>query len=377
MGWDPTGFRVSYVRTSYGRQDQVEFLCLFLHRCGYMRAVWKVTAAQQAFIDRISPFATQVGGSCVITRPPEGVVEFTSGTNSELVLDINESGGIVQETRDDKKPTQQWVLRPVDGDEGFYHITRYGGDDGGDVSVLAAANQWSLAVQPLQPDRKAKQWELQPVPGNTYKIKNRQYPKILSVNESSDQPGASIILYEDQDGPNQKWGLRSSKQAGVGPAGLGGWVGIAGGLPFCDWKPIPPQMNGRPYVPITVELFRDPLNPHWAWKDNLRTRITRSISFEDKRAPEYEAVKGFNDIASAVVVRPGPNFNPHLLYKVTLYADWNYRGWLLPLTLGVYPNLHNYQLADATSSVKFEQGIPKDFKDPYSGLESYYAEFFA
>lgn len=151
------------------------------------------------------------------------------------------------------------------------------------------------------------------------------------------------------------------------------WAPVIGGAPLCDWKPVPTlKGNGEPNTPIIVELFTAPLNPTWKLEDWRHTTITRSVSFNDQSAPEYNKIKDFNDQISAVVVREGPDYDDSRTYKVTLYGDWSYAGNLLPLNLGVYPDLDRYGFGDITSSVKFEQGTPARFMEDYSATRSYY-----
>jgi hypothetical protein len=67
----------------------------------------------------------------------------------------------------------------------------------------------------------------------------------------------------------------------------------------------------------------------------------------------------FNDVASAVGVHPGPDYqkwkanHPSLEPTVTLFADANQQGSSLTLTTGIYPDLGVYGLNDAISSVRF------------------------
>jgi hypothetical protein len=67
------------------------------------------------------------------------------------------------------------------------------------------------------------------------------------------------------------------------------------------------------------------------------------------------------------------------MYKVTLHDGTDYKGgWILPLTIGVYPDIHRYSFGDHPSSVLFEEGtlrnMPKnreEFLKPYD-VSSYY-----
>lgn len=159
-----------------------------------------------------------------------------------------------------------------------------------------------------------------------------------------------------------------------GWARLGNQWPVFAGAPLCDWERVPARLDGKEHKPIIVELFGAPLNPTWDPAAYPRRTITRSISFNDASAPEYDKVKDFNDQVSAVIVRPGPHYDPHRFYKVTLYSEWSYRGYLLALSLGVYPDLDRFNFGDITSSVKFEQGFLADFADEedYAAARSYY-----
>jgi hypothetical protein len=70
-------------------------------------------------------------------------------------------------------------------------------------------------------------------------------------------------------------------------------------------------------------------------------------------------VYGFHDMASAIGIHPGPNYDPAAKYVVSFYQHSNYGGAQLVLTPGAYPNLINpYNFNDMISSVNFGQGIP-------------------
>ncbi len=133
---------------------------------------------------------------------PKGNIEIESGVNSNLVVDVDDKGEIVQWTRDKRRSTQQWKLAAVPESEGFYHIKSASSDD-----VIAAANMWTLIIEPLQRGKTAQQWSLISVGGDVYRLNNLGHNRIASVNEASTDPGAAVILYDDQGQLNQQWKL--------------------------------------------------------------------------------------------------------------------------------------------------------------------------
>lgn len=155
-----------------------------------------------------------------------------------------------------------------------------------------------------------------------------------------------------------------------GNAGITSAAALGGGVPVCDWKPVPKRKGSAQNIPIIVELYTNPLSRNWPLADNRRTQLTNS-------APNLAISSiGFAGTASAAVVRPGPDFDPKLLYKVTLYNAADYSSWMLALTFGAYPDLHRYGFGDLTHSVLFEQGIPGEvpLENEYYDVSSYYTK---
>ncbi len=134
-----------------------------------------------------------------------------------------------------------------------------------------------------------------------------------------------------------------------------------GGSLLCTWHTVDTTTT-----PIIVELYRDPLSRKWPLEKIVRRQLTRSV-------PKLST----DDLAgavSAIVVRPGPNFNPKRLYRVTLYNAVNYDSWMLPLTFGVYPDLHRFSFGDLTHSVLFEYAEPGEvpLEDNWYSVSPYY-----
>ncbi|MGH8905198.1 MAG: jacalin-like lectin [Egibacteraceae bacterium] len=156
-------------------------------------------------------------GVCLrpISTIPKGLIGIQSGVNNTLVLDFGSwPERVIQWTRDANRPSQRWQLAEVPGADGFYHVKYHDGR-----ALAAATDNWSLAIEPLDPARQDQQWSLTPV--RLYRIVNRKHHNnqthALSVNPSD----SKIILYKDEENANQQWKLVPSPATGQ----VSGWEG--------------------------------------------------------------------------------------------------------------------------------------------------------
>ncbi len=97
-------------------------------------------------------------------------------------------------------------------------------------------------------------------------------------------------------------------------------------------------------IPIIVRL---PGHADYGGRQCTLTEDTPDLSVHD-----------FNDIASAIAIHPGPNYNPSVKYVVSFFAGPYYTGAQLVLGPGGYDDLsHPYNFNDIISSVKFNQDV--------------------
>lgn len=302
------------------------------------------------------------------TPVPQGVVRFESGMNSKLVLDVSTTGQIIQQEQSESSQTQAWRLTPVSDARDLYHIALFNSDDD---RVLAAAGRGGLILQSLMSNRSSQRWALRHVSGETYvienQIENQRDGGVLSVVGESRQPGANVMLAGNVNQQNQRWRLVGSRPR----TGMTSLEGLIGGVPLCDWEPITTQVNGIPQTPLIVELYEHALSRYSTWPNGRRGIITRSIRFDDTSRAGGSVATSIG-LVSAVVVRPGPDFDSQLIYKVTLFNHLNFEHRQLPLTVGVYPDLHCYAFAETADSILLEQGTSRDFTEPFSAARSYY-----
>lgn len=151
-----------------------------------------------------------------------------------------------------------------------------------------------------------------------------------------------------------------------------GVFGGGGSCPLGYWRALLDHYDIRT-APVYVELYQEPLNLAWgSLSNNKRIQVTRSTSDLNK---EYQ----FGGRVSAAVVRPGPQFDPNKLYKVTLYSRVNYQYLMLTLTFGVYPDFYRYSFDNLPNSVLIEEApvgyqVPTDH-DGYYDVASYYIKY--
>jgi hypothetical protein len=144
-----------------------------------------------------------------------------------------------------------------------------------------------------------------------------------------------------------------------------GAFGGGGSVPLANWK-VMKKFSSHDSAHVFVELYNDPLTFRWhknpSNKDKIRLHLFNSTS-------KLDNFQG----ASAAVVRPGPNFQPEYLYKVSLFSGYAYNGdWVLVLTMGVYPDLHRFGFGDHARSVLIEYADPTKEKEPIPEEEGYY-----
>lgn len=287
-----------------------------------------------------------------IMATPVGDIAFVN-VNSEKVLEVRgglgEEGARVSQGADEGKAHQRWRLTEVPGKPGAYTVENVGT---GKVLDVENEDQGAHVIQrSLSKDEPRQQWEFEPTPADgVYRIKNSKSGKVVDVSRGRKDNDAPIEQYFPGDHPDgrQEWKFVTTRANGRIPT----YNALATGLPFCSWEPVPEEKDGKEYIPIIAELYDSVFNPASAPPDK-NARILLAHHAKDIWGDYW-----FNDRTEAIIIRPGPDFDPRLEYRVTFYGDY-FAGGQLSLGIGVYPDLWCFNFRGVITSVWFEQGIPE------------------
>jgi hypothetical protein len=172
----------------------------------------------------------------------------------------------------------------------------------------------------------------------------------IETNEASENVSGSVVVPAAENLENF---YKIGAFGGVGSSPLGYWTALTKQYDFRT-------------AHVYVELYYNPLNLYWGTlANNKRAQVTRSVA---DLGAAYPQIKGQ---VSAVVVRPGPKFERDKLYKVTLYNLVNYRGYMLTLTFGTYPDLFRYAFDNLANSLLIEATVA-DYKQIPIDAQNYY-----